>query len=874
MADATVRMLLDQGRAHLEAHEYDGEPAELDAALRVLTDATVRLAAVGGPASPAELAEARALLGFARAARHWQVREHPEYPADPAVQAAALAERAEATDLLGPAVALLEPGAADRDTAAAHLGLLLHARHEDARADRADPAARPDDLDRAISALYTALGHRPAHQAEPDHLDPDTHVLLVATLGCALADRYDRTPGAAELRAASAQLDYALDLLTDPRGELTLEVRERLAVLLLADPDSPEQHDRAVEQLEHVAADSAPDDPLRLRAALRLADLYRERAADGRARPADTDRQIDRLRDLRRLLPAEDPYGASARWLLANLLTPRAGLEGATIRALVVEAEAALRENLAALPADDPLRPPCHAVLGSLLTVLNQRDPAGYPIEDGVHHLETAVGTMAEVDHGIRRADIANQLAHATLVAGQYGTDQSQVTRTIELLHELRHSPTETAGFSQHVHASLGTAFGQRFTLSNSPQDLDAAIRHQTEAFRATAPDDLNRAVYLQNLATSLHQRYQVGGDKQDLDAALRYYDEVLAHAAAQPAEGTAQLLRAELPAIRRYRLMLGFQLALTAKDTAAMGRAVSELETLTEELAADDPLRELALGDFGAAMLIHAMSTGRGEPAVRAIGIMVQAADRTPPGTLYKPLLTMRAAGALSMLAVQPTFSEHRAQAALDYLDEFLADADRDSMEGIRAALMRSALLRARYRHAHRRADGAEAIGSATAVRERLRHGAPTEILATVSGLLADLHRERLAPGDRRTGRELGLAGLRETAAAALLQATADHALAVARDAAARALEIARWCLDDHQLGEEEGELAEGRHALRAAEGGDDLTGRRRAEGEGELAEGRHGLRAAEGGDDLTGRRRAEGEGELAEGRHGLRAD
>lgn len=80
------------------------------------------------------------------------------------------------------------------------------------------------------------------------------------------------------------------------------------------------------------------------------------------------------------------------------------------------------------------------------------------------------------------------------------------------------------------------------------------------------------------------------------------------------------------------------------------------------------------------------------------------------------------------------------------------------------------------------------------------MRQGTPTRLLAKVSGILAAVHRARLGPEDRRSGREFGLAGLRELAAATLLQASAEPALVLARDAASEALTIAGWYIADRE--------------------------------------------------------------------------
>lgn len=861
--------LADRGRALLD--EYDAH-AESERGARALSDALAAFRAAralleeAGPASaPEDLAVTRFLLGVTLSVRYWQAHGTTDLAEDEAFRHGALAERAEAAELLALALALFDPDRPERTEAAFRLGLLLHVRHEEAAGGEVpDEAARPDDLDRAIEALGIACPDpvprgpwSPLGEESPDEaprLGPDERrATVVATLGCALADRYDRDGAGSDLAAAMGVLEGMLgafhpffrsepggpytrpapDEAAGPADSVELAARERLVTLLLeaaeraggeeagaggagvdaagaggAAGERLEHSERAVQHLELLVATTGPDDPVRLRAALRLVDAYLVRGG-GTVRPEDADHRFARLLDLRRLLPPEHPLGGTARWLLGSTLAQRGGLDRGVVSAEAREAVVVLREGLAGMAADEPVRAASHAVLGSVLNALRPYEPETYRAEEAHHHLSRAVELMrSEEEYGIVRSDVLNQLAHAEIVQGEFATDQAEVDRVIDLIGESQARPSTTQGFDQHVHGAMAAAMAKRFTLTNAPDDLDAAIRSQRAAFRAAAPDDINRLVYLQNLATSLQQRFQLGGDHQDVEAALHYHDEILAFLDGPGREiAGIELVLRERPMYERARLMLEFQIALGARDIATMGRVVEQLEPMVMAIAADDPLQLLALGDFGAAAAIYSLFTGDVDRRVRAVGLMVEAAENTPAGHLHKPVLTMRAASALSTLALEPVFSEHRAESALRYIEEFLATADPGGLEGLRGRLMRATLLLTRYRHARRPADAAAVVADARMVRERLRHGAPTQVLAAVSALLADAHRERLGPGDRALSRELGLAALRETAAATLLQAAADSALTVARDTAARALLIARWCLADLEDGQAAGD-------------------------------------------------------------------
>ncbi|WP_380283647.1 CHAT domain-containing protein [Kitasatospora purpeofusca] len=816
-----ARALVGRGRRLLEEHDEAADPRRaalaLSGALTAFSAARTLLeeAGAGGPAGA--LAEVRFLVGLTLSVRYWKAVGQPEFGEDDAIRAAVLAERAEAAALLTITVAVYGRDAPEWAEATRRLGLLLHARYEDgATAGVPDPAARPDDLDRAIGALRLACpvpvppgpwravaGNDAADEAQAvyDAQDPGA----LATLGCALADRAGRDHLPAERAAADAVLQGVLDRLS-PAAEdfaepIELEVRGRLVRLLLDEQDGgadARDADRAVAHLERVVAATAPDSPHRLTSALRLVDLYCSRGED------DAARRLARLRELRRLVPPDHPLGGVVRWLLGDTLSGLSQRKGYTASAEAREGIEVLREGVAGMAEDDRVRPAAHGVLGTLVNAMRQHEPQTYRVEEALHHLTRALDTMQEEElGGLQRSEILHHLAHATLAKDEFSTDRAELDRVIDLLDAARaRSSPDSRRPGHHPDGSLAAAMGKRFALTGSVGDLDTAIRHQRAAFRRAAPDDANRVVYLENLSVNLYQRYVVAGDQRDLEASRRYTEEVLAYLSVSELAGLERLVATERPVLERTRVLLEFQAAVTAGDVPEMVRAVDALEQLVAAVPEDDPLRLPALGDLGAALFVLALH-GRSELLARALGLMTEAAERTPAGHLYKSFLSLRAAAALGALAIgrtEASFSERLAAAALRYLDDFLTDtgAGPAGLEGSRAYLMRAILLLTRYRRAGRSEDAAEALATAGAVREGLRHGAPTQLLAVATWIIAEAHRARLGPGDRRAAREAGLATLRGTAAATLLQAAAAPALVVARENAARALTIARWCLAD----------------------------------------------------------------------------
>nr|BEK64144.1 hypothetical protein KPHV_13710 [Kitasatospora purpeofusca] len=847
MVGDEVGRLVGRGRRLLDEHASATDPRRaalaLSGALTAFTAARTLLEDAGPAAPGGALAEVRCLLGLTLGARYWNGVGRPEFAEDEDIRTAVRAERSEAVALLTLALAVLDPAAPERAVVSGRLGLLLYTRFEDGEEDE---RSRPEDLDRAVEALRLACpvpvplgplqvlgghdrdGAHGAYDAYDAYDEQDPGFLMA--LGSALADRHDRDGAPADRAAADAVLTGLLDRLRpqpwhepgaapprpDPAAEpgpaelaepVELLSRQRLVQLLLGPEEDgdgdPGAVDRAVAQLELIAATTGPDAPARLWAGLVLVERYEARGG-GTVRPEDAAHRLARLRDLRRLLPPGEPEGGMVRWLLGSTLGGLARLDRYLPTAEAAEAVEVLREGLAGMAGDDPVRPAAHAVLGTMVNALCEQQPDSYRLEEALHHLERAVDTMAEEDHGIRRSDILQQLAHASIARDEFSTDRAALDRVIGLLDDARARPSGSPWSEEHLDGSLAAAMSKRFTFTNAAADLDAAIRHERAAFRRTAPDDVNRVVHLENLSVSLYRRYLVGGDHQDLEASRRYTDEVVSFLATSDLPGVGRLLGGQRPMLERTRLMLEFQAALVVQDVATMERVVAELEPLVAAVPEDDPLRLLARGDLGVVLFLHGLQAGSDRLA-DALDLMTEAADATPPGHLYKAVLTLRAAGALVMLAVRRPFNEHFAKDALRCVDGFLAETDPTGLEGSRGLLLRASLLLERYRHARRPADAAEALAAAGSVRERMRQGTPTRLLAKVSGILAAVHRTRLGPEDRRLGREFGLAGLRELAAATLLQASAEPALVLARDAASEAVTIAGWCIADreHEAGE-----------------------------------------------------------------------
>ncbi|MER7987948.1 CHAT domain-containing protein [Streptomyces noursei] len=828
----------------------------------VLCRARDALEAEGADTDPLALAATSYLLGLTLSVGYWQAvggRADAYGIDDPWTL------RDDAARLLALSRATLPDDAPGYPNACLRLGLLLHDRHEAPGPD-ADPATdgappphtpHPDDLDEALASFEEAVAL----------LDEEPHPGVLVTQGCALADRYDRDRAPEDLRGAADRLTGVLDALRPPdwrpaaddagsradeADQLEIEARVRL-VRLLKESADPFDAERAHHHLELLAATTPHDHPARIFASGHLVDAYQQRG-DGAVRPADRPAYLARLRDLHRLLDHADPDHARAGTMLAGALVEQHPLDRRMPDPEVHQAVNLLRAAVPRLAPDDALRQPGHALLGSVLTILQEHQPERYDLTEARHHLERALDDCP-ADHPMR-GDLLHHLAHATLVDERAAPDLEGVDRTLALLNESMRMPPPTPGFGSQTHGAYAAALSQRHALSHSADDLDASIRHLTAAFRQTPADDLNRIIYLQNLAVGLYQRYLAGGDLQDLHTAHRYLHEV--HAALDGgavASETRHLIERDRPHLEHGLVQLQFTLALNSRDAAGMAAAVAAERRVLDALAPEDPWRLPVEADYGLMLMVHSAFGGTARDRLDGLLLMVDAVEALPPEDPHRPRLLLRTAGALLMTSYTPYRARGIAMAER-MLQDTLATAAPESQEGLRASALYALLLHHRSRHTGAPGDADRAVEVARAARDLIRTRAPSPLSTLLGNVLADALRARSAPGDDAAGRRTGIAALREAATVVLLQATAEPALHMARTAADRALQIARWCLADGDLtgAVEALELGRGQ-VLHASTTTADVPALLRAAGRGDLADewaGQGGRRTAAAAADL----------------------
>lgn len=305
----------------------------------------------------------------------------------------------------------------------------------------------------------------------------------------------------------------------------------------------------------------------------------------------------------------------------------------------------------------------------------------------------------------------------------------------------------------------------------------------------------------LHNLAVNLYQRYQAGGDHQDLEAAARYLREVGAvarGAATVPME--VHLIELDRLHIERALVQMQFMLALTERSDAGMAAAVESMRRLRESVPEDDPERLGVDADFGLLLVVRSFFGGTGRDRFDGLVLTTQTAQALPEDHPDRPVMLLRAAGAMMATAFTP-YNKRAVAAAEQLLQDAAGVVAPQSQVGLRVDAALAILCHVRFLHRRAPADADRAVELARSVRERLADRPPSPLSAQIADVLAESLRSRSAPGDHAAARRAGIAGLRDAGTVVLLQAAAEPALQVARSAADRALKIARWCLADGDL-------------------------------------------------------------------------
>lgn len=660
--------------------------------------------------------------------------------------------------------------------------------------DRWADGGTPADLDAAISHWAWLADELPEGS-----LDQSATLLAY---GLALADRYDE-------RCADLDRDKAIELLSSIADESgpaqTVHFWMTLGELALAryrQRRAGADADLAINAFTTALRVPSGEEPGESWIHPRLWVTLSERFE---AEPNDQNlvSLITMAEDWRTSAPSDEHSAAVAMLGLALAEQVR---RAARPDLLMDRAIAVLSEACALLDDGDELYVTALHELGGLVGGRGQlrSDPAD--LTEGTRLLTRALELTSPDDPQV--VAVAGALSSVMATATHLGMLPAHSFDTVismveAVLPQARADPKRQAT----LYELLGMALTVRAFGSGGDADLDAGIRHLTEAGRLTT-DPQERVQILVNLAGALQTRFFQRGELQDAETAVHYLDRIVAHLAADGAQSTASTI--ELGPAQGALAMARAILSLHRQDLAAMDSAITELETALGSVPRNRPAHAKVLSDLGTARFLRLSL--RDHPAERrqATAELVAAGESFPPHHLEFSLLRLKIGAALTVTALVP-YSAVGLAAAITWLREGLQSGARTENR-IRFQGALGHALHQRFRHEGETAALEEALTWLELAREELGDRPGHSIAVPLRLVPARAYRDRATAGrpdepalqspltqtDAERAGTLGLEALRAHAHNVLLQTGTDDALASARSAAQDALEVAGWRLAD----------------------------------------------------------------------------
>lgn len=438
----------------------------------------------------------------------------------------------------------------------------------------------------------------------------------------------------------------------------------------------------------------------------------------------------------------------------------------------------------------------------------------------------TAQAAHTDMDLG-RRAELAMGLARVEMLLMARRMDELDVDRVRRNLDLAGRRPDPPDGWSMTLSALRGglQVFDDGTGLTTGDAGLASLVEALGQAHDADATDRLRRMIGYASVVA--------GGRFGGLHAF---------------ASAEAVLRRPDAPAAERFMM------------------AVADIYRHGQRVPADPRLPALIDAALAVAAEIPPES-GDGRQLARhflpALHAMREAVEPTgSPLPAASPVAGAGAGATATML--DHLLDQSRAMVRIAALDadparqlEELEELER-SVRGVRGApaggvahgMGAAVLLTLWLRRAESRGNAADAERAIAWVADALDfvRGPESPMWTRVTGEAARSHRLRGRPEDQVRSRELGLAALHGHAWMVLLQSGTDHAVTMARQAAALAVRLARWCLADGATEDLLAALDAGRGlVLQAALTSRGVTERLHAAGETALAD----EWVAAGGDD-----------------------
>jgi tetratricopeptide (TPR) repeat protein len=326
----------------------------------------------------------------------------------------------------------------------------------------------------------------------------------------------------------------------------------------------------------------------------------------------------------------------------------------------VVLATQRLERAVRSLPADDPLRAQCLALLAEPRQVRWQASGSLGDLDELIEARQAAAAhDQAPEEVAVRQHDLANSLRIKFERSGHLADINAAVSAARAALA----SVSETDALRPRILSMLGLALWLRFGVSGvvgdvnegvrycqeaadtcplsdevrpgiltnlangllrrferlgRPADLDSAVTAIRTAATQAPADNRDRAVMLVTLSNALRFRAELTGDLADLDEAVDAGQQAVA-ANADGRAGGLPLSTAALALLRRYE----------RRGTAAdLDRAVDLGWLAVQATKADDPMHALYLTNVGGSLLRRFQLTGASDDLDASLDANRQAAD------------------------------------------------------------------------------------------------------------------------------------------------------------------------------------------------------------------------------------------------------
>jgi hypothetical protein len=156
------------------------------------------------------------------------------------------------------------------------------------------------------------------------------------------------------------------------------------------------------------------------------------------------------------------------------------------------------------------------------------------------------------------------------------------------------------------VSANLCMALTERYHLTHDRADIDAAVRHGSNALRNTSSDE-PAARFASNLAASLNDRYDAFGDQADLDTAIRLLNAAVSATAASDPGRPGRIMNLATALARRFN---------ARQDPADIEAAIGYGKEVVASTAPGDPRLSQRQANLAMMERLRPVASGGGSAA------------------------------------------------------------------------------------------------------------------------------------------------------------------------------------------------------------------------------------------------------------------